>query len=195
MSCFGEELRRARKNLGYTQKHLAEIVGVAQAWLAQIEGGKRGVERSPEVVSRLESALGVPPGTLAQHLPEDHPARRLAEVALPVLQANTGLSRKEPPNESAVLRLNALWAGCVAYRVSTSVAEEQIREGDYLIVRPVEQPEVGQVVVVWLEGVGQAIKRYAARGYLRSTGKDRWSHKLTGADRILGVLVGLVRLP
>jgi len=45
----GEELRRARKRLGMTQKELAEAIGMQKNSMAMIERGLRPVMRTTEL--------------------------------------------------------------------------------------------------------------------------------------------------
>ncbi len=41
---FGEEIRRRRKELGYTQAFLAEYVGVSASFLSELENGKGTIQ-------------------------------------------------------------------------------------------------------------------------------------------------------
>lgn len=192
---FAAALRRLRKAAGLSQKQLAGAVGLTQGAIGHLETGRRGVTQSPDLVARLEQVLGVPAGTLAQYLPKEHPARRMAAMAVPVVGVvAAGARREEPAEPGEVLRTTDWWAGCVAYRArGGSMQAEGILDGDYLIVRPAteEPPEIGDVVVAWLEGLGHVVKRLGPRGQLRST---NWSHQLTDADLVLGKLVGVVRV-
>jgi repressor LexA len=197
MPGFAEELRRARKAKGISQQQLAELVGISQGMVGHWETGRKA-SVDYQTLGRLETALGLGSGELARWLPEDHPARRMAAVELPVLGVvAAGAGRDEPAEPGEVLRTSEMWAGCVCYRVrGESMIADQIREGDYLVVRPAadQVPRAGDVVVAWIDGQGHAVKRLDARGYLRSGGRERWSHKLNDADQVLGVLVGVVRV-
>ena len=55
---FGEFIRKRRKELGLTIKEVEEITGISNAYLSQIENGKRGIP-SVSVLSKLSNALGV----------------------------------------------------------------------------------------------------------------------------------------
>lgn len=197
MPTFGDELRSARKRVGISQQHLADAIGISQAFVAQIEKGRRGVEQSPDIVAKLEQALGLPSGELAKHLPDTHPAKRMAAVEIPVAGVvAAGSGGDSPADPGEVLRVSEQWAGCVAYRVrGTSMLAEYICDGDYLIVRPGDHAMVGTIVVAWLaDENGHVVKKLSPNGYLRSGGKTRWAHKLGDNDRIFGVLEAIVRL-
>ena len=190
---FGVALRRARLAAGMTLQQLGRLVDRTRGGISAMEVGRVGP--SPDLVARLERALGLPAGELARHLPPDHPARRMAAVELPVLGVvAAGPARPAPAEPGEVLRVADLFAGCVAYRVlGDSMLGDQVQNGDYLVVRPLgdDEPRAGQVVVAWLKEHGHVVKRLDRRGTLKSAG---WSHRLTGADRVLGRLVGVVRL-
>lgn len=195
---FGRALRAARQTIGWSQQQLAMAVGVTQGAIAHWETG-RSTRIDPDTVARVERVLGLRPGELARHLPLDHPARRMALVDIPVLGVvAAGAGRDDPAEPGEVLRVSELWAGCVAYRVrGESMMGDQIRDGDYLVVRPAEErsPQPGEVVVAWLDGRGHVVKRLGAEGRtLHSRGRDRWRHRLRDTDRVLGALVGLIRL-
>jgi len=56
---MSEELKNARHEAGWTQERLAKRLGVTQAYLSLMEGGKR---RVPDRVKRHVTALfGLPP--------------------------------------------------------------------------------------------------------------------------------------
>jgi transcriptional regulator with XRE-family HTH domain len=82
---FGKALREARRSAGMTQVQLAAAVGISQADIALLELGRRGVDRSPELVAKLEGVLGLAPGTLAQYLPAGHAARAIALTQVPLV--------------------------------------------------------------------------------------------------------------
>lgn len=63
----GERLRNLRKWRGLTQVMLAEASGVAQNYISALERGAAG-NPSPDVLSRLAAALGVPQAELAAPL-------------------------------------------------------------------------------------------------------------------------------
>jgi transcriptional regulator with XRE-family HTH domain len=68
---FGENLKKARKNKGFTLKVLGEIIGVSHASLSQLESGKTLPMRKTKIA--LAKALGDNLGdpTLDEHINAD----------------------------------------------------------------------------------------------------------------------------
>ena len=59
---FGEAVRLRRRELGLTQEGLAEGSGLRQAYVAQVESGRRNI--SLLNIERLARALGLPVSAL-----------------------------------------------------------------------------------------------------------------------------------
>jgi transcriptional regulator with XRE-family HTH domain len=59
---FGRNVRKARKDKGWTQEQLAFEAGVKRAYLSEVENGQRNV--SLDVVEKLAKALDVEASTL-----------------------------------------------------------------------------------------------------------------------------------
>lgn len=94
------------------------------------------------------------------------------------------------------LDVAGLYRGCVAYQVKgRSMIDDHIDDGDYVIVRASPSVEAGEIVVVWKEGAGAMIKKMGPRGKLLSRDGSRTTYQLddVAGDRVLGVLVGVVR--
>lgn len=62
---FGSEVRRARKERGFSQAELARRAGVGRPWLSELETGKRTAElgRALSVLSSLDLAISFVPVT------------------------------------------------------------------------------------------------------------------------------------
>jgi transcriptional regulator with XRE-family HTH domain len=58
----GEDLRNARKRRGWTQEHTAKRLGITQAYLSMLEGGRRALSRP--AITRVVRKLDVPPTAL-----------------------------------------------------------------------------------------------------------------------------------
>jgi len=59
---FGANVKRLRKEAGYSQEEFAERAAVARSYMSDIEVGRRNP--TLKVVQRIASALGVSPGRL-----------------------------------------------------------------------------------------------------------------------------------
>ena len=53
---FGQELRRLRKEVRYTQHQLAKLAGISTAYVSQLETGRKPTDR---VITKLSHALDV----------------------------------------------------------------------------------------------------------------------------------------
>lgn len=192
---FGERMKQARKALKMSQASLAEAVGVTQGMVSHLEVGRQGVEQSPEIVAKIETALGLGAGELAQHLPADHPARRMAAVEISVRGVvAAGAARDEPCDDDERLRVSDHFAGCIAYKVrGDSMTGCLIGDGDYVLVRPVadKMPKQGDTVVAWVASLhGHVVKLLGKRATLES---PEFTHRLADDDLVLGVLAGVIR--
>lgn len=58
----GEDLRNARKRRGWTQEQAAKTLGMTQAYLSMLEGGRRALSR--QAMTRVLRKLDVPPTAL-----------------------------------------------------------------------------------------------------------------------------------
>jgi len=61
---FGINVKRLRKEAGYSQEAFADIAGVARSYASDIERGARNP--TLEVVERIAKALNIPPSRLLE---------------------------------------------------------------------------------------------------------------------------------
>lgn len=59
MRAFGEELRKLRKEKGFSIRKLSELSGVAHSYLSQVETGKRGIPKV-ETLEKIAAGLDIP---------------------------------------------------------------------------------------------------------------------------------------
>ena len=57
MLSFGQEIKRRRKELGYTQSEFSEITGLSASFLSNLENGKETVEMGKSL--RVAQLLGM----------------------------------------------------------------------------------------------------------------------------------------
>ncbi len=93
LSTLGGRLRRRRKELGWTQVHLAETVGTSQAVIQKIENGK---SLRPRILEEIAEALGVRPAWLQFGVEE---VGGLNEEAIELARA---WARLDEPHRSAM---------------------------------------------------------------------------------------------
>lgn len=55
LKCFGERVRQCRKELGWTQRDLADNTGLKESWVSHFETGRR----KPSFASLLKLADGL----------------------------------------------------------------------------------------------------------------------------------------
>lgn len=202
---FAARLRELREAAGLTQIELAQKSGLPSTKIRDMEQQTSALKW--EEVEKVADALGVsldcfremPPGEPERPGP-GRPAKKISSNPLGfsligyVAAGSGSLEEFEP---GATLSLGDLYQeslGCVAYQVTgDSMIESHIQSGDYIIVRVSPDAKPGDVVVVWIPDMGAVVKKLDKRGVLRSRDGGDWKHKLTGEDRILGVLVGVIR--
>ena len=67
---FADKLRRLRRQRGYTQQNLADLLGVSCSTVAKYEQGRQSPRRQ-DVLSALEKLLGVPMEYLLEDIQDD----------------------------------------------------------------------------------------------------------------------------
>ena len=98
---FGEHLRKARKQIGWTQKRLAEEAGYSQAYLCDVEKDRRPspgnlVVDLARVLDESESLLSVWAGTLPRYLRDlDSDQAELLSQTLDEFARHSGLMPKK----------------------------------------------------------------------------------------------------
>ncbi len=115
MSRLGDEVARMRLAKGLTQKQLAKLAGVAEAYIQDVESGKRVM--NDQLASRISKLLGGHFGSEAPEMAEPEPVRAAPRPLSAT--ARTGVSRQAAPqvvysteaqNESADAAKNPIWS-------------------------------------------------------------------------------------
>jgi SOS-response transcriptional repressor LexA len=200
---FGEALRKARKASGLNQTELGKLVGVGQTHITHLEKGTRGVERDPDIVRRLEVALRLSPGSLADELPPDSVAAKLSASEKPIpcvglVSAGPG-EGDDTFDEPIMLRFpDTLCRHPKAFALQVrgnSMHQFGMRDGCYLVVRPAADPEeLRHLVLQTPEG---RIVKYYHRGYLISAelGAHPKAFELDEEGKIVGVVETIISKP
>jgi transcriptional regulator with XRE-family HTH domain len=160
---FGTAVRAIREQCGLSQATLAKAVGMTAQNLSLIEQDVRGVERDPEVVERLETALGVKSGELAKFLPATHLARKIGSFLPFIGGVSAGAFEPllEPePGELINVRDRYPDGSKVAVVSGHSCTRFGLFHGDLVVLRDATEPEEGRFVVAET-GEGLTLKGYA----------------------------------
>ena len=197
-------LKELREAAGLTQIELSQKAGLKPFKVRDIEQGKAGAKW--EDIEAIADALGVSIGTFREASLEPQekagPGRPPKRSAGPfsfslVGYAAAGSGSLEEFPEGATISLHDVCngcEGCVTYQVKgDSMIEDHIKDGDYIIVRESPEAKPGDVVVAWLRDEGAVIKKMGKGNLLRSRDRSGWTHQMRPEDRLLGVLVGVIR--
>jgi transcriptional regulator with XRE-family HTH domain len=93
-STFGQFIRHQREMQDLTMRQLADLVGISNPYLSQIERGLR--EPSERVVEAIADNLEMSAETLKRHRPRSAPADSSEESAVvAAIRADPDLSAKE----------------------------------------------------------------------------------------------------
>lgn len=194
---LGDRIRELREAAGMnSQKKLAERTGISQGYISQLEKGVRR-SASPDITEKLAKALGVSVTELSSLMPEGVAAAVGGRHQIPligVVSAGDGVEDQYPPD--ATLSVSGLFPpGTVAYRVQgTSMLDANVCDGDYILVRPKPQAELGEVVVVFVPDVGTVVKIKRKKHYASAnTQQNRDPIPANDGCREFGVLVGVIR--
>lgn len=176
---LGRNIRRMRKAKGYTQRQLADIVGIHPQHVYRIEKGVTGV--SSDVLSAIAEALETDIATLyhdqahgAPPLEESKkegvidgfiPSGKIIRIPL-VAEVKAGLPREVIEEAGMFINIDADFlpngspTDYIAVRVlGDSMEGVGISEGDIAIIRLQPILDSGQVGAVEIQGEGSCIKR------------------------------------
>lgn len=200
---LGVEIRRLRKAAGLSQAVLAATCGKSPGYITQLETGESRFRAASDFAAKLSAALGVPlshwaPFTSDGHLfeqPKPGPVRiRRERFRIPLVGATAAGKPIDVGGEPGeYLEVDEFWpAEAVALRVrGSSMREHLIGDGDYVVIREVEdEADVGQKVVAWWQDEGLTLKVLGPNRHLRI---GRELVPLKKGDRISGVLIGVIR--
>jgi repressor LexA len=150
---FGELLRSLRHTRSMTLDQLAQATGISKPYLSNIETARLAGPPSPEILTRLEDALGVTDGTLlglADWLRTPDSIRRL--MSAPPTDTS-------PRHSSGVVNLDLLLnAGkssadqnLFAQRIEGDSMAPEYRAGDIVVLSAAQTPHSGSDCLVRLD--------------------------------------------
>ena len=192
---FGEALKEARTGK-FTQKQLALAIGVTQSMIGQVESGLRE-SLSADRVTRIEEVLDLKKGSLVKHLPAGHRAHDLQGTEYPDYGLVWGgpLDRDVPePEQGQTFRLAGRYpAGTFILKVQGhSIEGYHICDGDYIAVRPAQEPEIGAMNII-RQGNAYTLKHYdGQRFYEFRTGGSPQPIETNGPVEVVGVMICIV---
>lgn len=175
----GDTIRRRREERGLSQRGLAELAGISEKQLWNVENG---ANTSVETLTKVATILGIESLPLSSslalvqqpkpvqfgdlfHVVDPNPRFRRMRVEASV-SAGAGGWNDQPHDEW--IDLPEMLLGPNDFLVQArgdSMKDENIEDGDYVIVSRI-QPNIaptGDLVIAWLND-GLVIKRWARRG-------------------------------
>lgn len=103
----GDAIREMRLDLGFKQRELAELAGISQAALSDIETGAQ-MRPKPETLAKIEKALGLAPGVLKAGFEDDRQAASAAfggaenELELQLTKAHADLRQMTAERDASL---------------------------------------------------------------------------------------------
>lgn len=172
---IGERLRRLRLESGLSQRQLAKTSGVDREYICQIEGDKvKSI--TLRMAKALAKGLGKPPEVFLRT--PGSPSQALSDIEtsikayIPVYAEVSAGEGTEPIDWVACTRVKAAPESLRAYRVKGFCLIPEILEGDTLIVDTEQQPSLGKLVVVIIDGQA-SVKRFTGDYLEDNNGKYR----------------------
>ena len=207
---FADAVMNARNVAGLSQKAVGDLVGCKAANVGAIEAGRNGLIRDPDMVGRIEDAVGVKRGDLLKYLPAGHPAHRYyAPDAPPVVASGVGPAIpmagradggsgqfREPTGPAEFFRPRKYPPGTVAVVVDgDSVSGWGVFGGDTVAVLPTTDEDAHDgCLVVSHSNQGYVVKRWH--------GGKSWSLRAGEVEptvvppdqstRMFGVVIGVI---
>lgn len=128
---LGARVRYWRLKRGLSQKVLAELAGMTQGYVSQIEAGLKQVDKRSTLI-RLAGALQVSVAELANAATADSTELNTAQAAVPAIRAALNIARlggaveprrSLPQLSAAVTELNAAWKTAQYDRLSVLISD------------------------------------------------------------------------
>lgn len=153
---FGKRLKALRSAAGLSQKKLAEIIDVSQQTVGSWEVDRSSP--SPEMISRIASALSIDANTRLNHSPSNRQGVRIpvlgrVQAGVPIDAIEEILDWEEIDQATAS---KGEYFGLV---VRGDSMETDIHDGDIVIVRKQSYAETGDIVIALVNGDDATVKK------------------------------------
>lgn len=198
---IGQTIAARRKEVGFSQPELAERAEIPVSTIRGIEQGRRGDSITVATLTKLAKALATTMEALAaggDGSPRDGQPKTVPIVG--VVAAGAGLDEPAGTTERILLPPEFDGADAVYEVRGQSMVDGHIIEYDRIFVRRGPGCNSGDVVVAWICDYGSVVKKAkvdTARNvtlHSQDDGEDeRYPYRMTEADRLYGVVVGLQR--
>ena len=155
---LGDQMRRYRKQCGYSQKDLASQLFVTQQAVGKWERGE--ATPNPETVLKIAKILGI---TTDQLLGDTATPASTGGTWVPVLgDVAAGIPIEAVENIVDYEEIDSSMASTGEFfglRIKGSYMEPRIRDGDVVIVRRQEDAETSDTAVILVNGDSATVKR------------------------------------
>lgn len=155
---IGDQMRRYRKQCGYSQKDLASQLFVTQQAVGKWERGE--ATPNPETVLKIAKILGI---TTDQLLGDTATPASTGGTWVPVLgDVAAGIPIEAVENIVDYEEIDSSMASTGEFfglRIKGSSMEPRIRDGDVVIVRRQEDAETSDTAVILVNGDSATVKR------------------------------------
>lgn len=155
---LGDQMRRYRKQCGYSQKDLASQLFVTQQAVGKWERGE--ATPNPETVLKIAKILGI---TTDQLLGDTATPASTGGTWVPVLgDVAAGIPIEAVENIVDYEEIDSSMASTGEFfglRIKGSSMEPRIRDGDVVIVRRQEDAETSDTAVILVNGDSATVKR------------------------------------
>lgn len=198
-SLLAERIKQARKKAGLTQVNLARKLGIAYPTLNKYERGHRIPDAS--LLNRMANILGCSPGWLLSGEGSSTGAQQVSDMVavsrVPVLDRIPDDFPDSVHEETAeYISMPDLPDGSYSLIVKGDSMSPSIRENDYIVFRPAEDLETGDILVVKNEWGESILRRYRIRNsapWLVSDNPEYPAVRYDGNYKIIGKVIAVWR--
>lgn len=159
MNNMGEQIKKRRIEMGFTQEELGEKLGLQKSAIAKYENGRvENIKRS--VIKKMSEVLNCSPSYLLGLETATHAQR------IPVYgRVAAGIPIEAIENISDWEEIPASWQGKYSgLKVKGDSMVPMIQDGDVLIVKNQNDAESGDIVIALINGEDATVKKLLKQG-------------------------------